>query len=72
MLKDKDEAVNRIASVIWNSYTPHESAGWPPLMLDHIKSMMHNTAIAIVESIYTEQELDEKAEGIILDEPRQI
>lgn len=72
MLKDKDEAINRIASIIWNSYTPSESAGWPPLMLDHIKSIMHNTAIAIVESIYTEQELDEKAEGIILDEPRQI
>jgi hypothetical protein len=72
MLKNKDEALNIISNTIWNSCTPYESAGWPPLMLDHIKCMMHNTAVAIVESIYTEQELDKKAEDILLDKPKQI
>lgn len=72
MLKDRDEAISKVSSIIWNSYTPHEAIGWPPAMLDHIKTIMHNTAIVIVESIYTEQELDNKAEGILLDQSKQI
>jgi hypothetical protein len=72
MLKDKAEALAIISSTVWNSYTPYEAAGWPPAMLEHVKTIVHNTAVAIVESIYTEEELDKKAEDILLDKPKQI
>lgn len=72
MLKDKNHAISLINSVVWNSYTPHEACGWPPGMLDHLRAIMHNMGIAIVESIYTEQELDNQIENVLLDKPEQI
>lgn len=72
MLKDRDEALSLIGSIVWNRYTPPEAIGWPPGLLEHVRCMNHNVAVAIVESIYTEQELDNKVERIILNKPEQI
>jgi hypothetical protein len=69
MLKNKEEALMIIHNAVWNSYTPHEAVGWPPAMLDHFRATMQNVAIAIVESIYTEEELDSKIESTLLDLP---
>lgn len=69
MLKDKDLTLSIVGSVIWNAYTPPESIGWPPGLMEHIKTMNHNLAITILNAIYTEEELNNKVEQIILDKP---
>lgn len=65
MLKDKEATLARVNSIIWNSCTPYEAAGWPPGMLDHIKVMMQDLAFNIIDSTYTEEELDSKVDDIL-------
>ena len=70
MLKDDRNAIiAEIHAIVWNSLPPLEAAGWPPGLLEHIKTIIHNISIAIVDSIYTQKELDDKIESIILDKP---
>jgi hypothetical protein len=69
MLKDKDVAIAKINSIIWNTSTPYESAGWPPGMLDHVKSIMQHLALDVIDSIYTEDELDSRINGILFEKP---
>ena len=45
---------------------PHCAQGWPPELQEYIKRVAMTTAIAIVESIYTEEELDARVDGILL------
>jgi hypothetical protein len=46
---------------------PPHAQGWPPELQEYIKRVAVATAMAIVDSIYTEEELNEKVDGILLD-----
>jgi hypothetical protein len=69
MLKDKALAVAKVNSIIWNTTAPYESAGWPPGMLEHVKSIMSHLALDIIDSIYTEDELDSRINDMLLERP---
>ena len=69
MLKDKNLTISKINAIIYNYPEPYESAGWPPGMLDHVKSIMHDLAIDVIDSIYTEEELDSKINNILFEKP---
>lgn len=45
---------------------PYCAQGWPPELQEYIKRVAMTTAIAIVEAIYTEGELDERLDRILL------
>jgi hypothetical protein len=46
--------------------TPSESTGWPPEIIELIKRVALATAAITLDAIYTEQELEEKAEMMLL------
>lgn len=47
---------------------PNESVGWPPELVSYIKRVAYMISIEILNSIYTEQEMEEKVEGILLND----
>jgi hypothetical protein len=46
--------------------SPHHAQGWPPELQEYIKRVAIATAMAIVDSIYTEEELNERVDRILL------
>jgi hypothetical protein len=46
---------------------PYQAQGWPPELQEYIKRVAVATAMAIVDSIYTETELDARVDTILLD-----
>lgn len=69
MLKgNRDNIANEIYNTVHNGYMPSESIGWPPQMEIYIKQMIIDVAEVIVNNIYDQKELEEKAENIILDD----
>lgn len=52
--------------------TPYCSTGWPPELQEYIKRVAMTTAIAIVESIYTEEELDARVDKILLSDGHEL
>jgi hypothetical protein len=70
MLKnDQVDVMNRVSSIIYNSVPPYESIGWPPQISEYMKRLTEDVAREIIYSIYSENELDKKVDGIILNEP---
>jgi hypothetical protein len=56
-----------------NAYPPpYEAVGWPPGIQDFIRQVAHAAAMEIIENIYTQLELEDKAERIILSEDNHI
>lgn len=46
--------------------TPPYSAGWPPGLAEFVRRVAIATATSVVDAIYTEEELNEKVDGILL------
>lgn len=67
--KSKESVADEISHAINYAYRPSEAIGWPPQMEEYIRQMIIDVAECIVNNIYTQQELEEKAENIILDKP---
>lgn len=51
---------------------PCEAVGWPPGIQDFIRQVAYAAAMEIVDNIYSEKELEDKAERIILSEDNPI
>lgn len=49
-----------------NEMVPNEALGWPPGLTEYIKRVAAATAVAVVDAIYTEQEMETKVEEILL------
>lgn len=64
--RSRQEVNNRILSAVYNTPMPACSVGWPPFLAEYIKELVENVSIAVVDSIYTEQELDEKIDNTLL------
>jgi hypothetical protein len=60
-----------IVSAINGAYKPYEAIGWPPGLENYIRSVAEMTALAIINSIYTEGELDEQMDKILLTDKTQ-
>ncbi len=50
-----------------NFSVPPEAVGWPTGLIEYVRRISLMMAYEILNSVYTEQELEQKAEDIILD-----
>jgi hypothetical protein len=64
--KDRSTIEAEVCCAINNTMLPYENIGWPPNIERYIKDIARNVAIAVINSIYTEQELDAEVESILL------
>lgn len=67
MLKrNKSEMYDIVISATHNAIKPHEAIGWPPGLEQYIRNVAEQVGIAIVNEIYTEEELDARVDEILL------
>ena len=66
--KDLSSVTTDIYNAIFlNTYTPYEAVGWPPGVKEFVQSTVHNATLALLNNIYSKQELDSEVESILLD-----
>jgi len=68
MLKqDRSIVFDKVVDEIMSFPPPYESVGWPIGLEHFIRDLVIRSANATINSVYSEKELEEKAETILLD-----
>jgi len=67
MLKsDRYVIETKVKDEVYSYPLPYTSVGWPPEIQDFVREVAFAAAKSIIENIYSEKELEEKVENILL------
>jgi hypothetical protein len=67
MLKnDRHITEDKVRNEIYSYPLPYQAVGWPLELQDFIREVAYAAARSIIENIYTEKELEQKVEDILL------